>query len=180
MVEVLPVDGAALVVVPVVVGVTGALVVLRVEGAGGALEIETVLASEPQPASSPAPRTAIGSSRRIEPMVGPASGSGCTCAPGAESLRVRSWVMSTQIPPQQKGSRPPQSRRTSKELVRTGLIVVLAVYFTLFAVLNLDDIKVNWVFGSGHAPLIIVIVICLLVGIVLTYFAERRGKRGQR
>ena len=32
-------------------------------------------------------------------------------------------------------------------------------------------------FGSGHAPLIIVIVICLLVGIVLTYFAERRGKR---
>jgi uncharacterized integral membrane protein len=34
------------------------------------------------------------------------------------------------------------------------------------------------VVGSGHAPLIIVIVISLLVGIVLTHFAERRaGKR---
>ena len=43
--------------------------------------------------------------------------------------------------------------------------------------LNLDDIKVDWVFGSGSAPLIIVIVISLLVGIVLTYFFERRSKR---
>jgi uncharacterized integral membrane protein len=33
------------------------------------------------------------------------------------------------------------------------------------------------VFGSGKAPLIIVIVITLLVGIVLAYFAERRPRK---
>jgi uncharacterized integral membrane protein len=80
-------------------------------------------------------------------------------------------------PPQEK-DRPAQARRrSSKELVRTGVVVVLAIYFTLFAVLNLNDVQVDWVFGSGRAPLIIVIVISLLIGIVLTYFVERRSKR---
>jgi uncharacterized integral membrane protein len=79
--------------------------------------------------------------------------------------------------PQQKDGRPPEAKRSNKELVRTGVLVVVAIYFTLFAVLNLDDVKVDWVLGSGHAPLIIVIVISLLVGIVLTYAAERRSKK---
>ena len=56
-------------------------------------------------------------------------------------------------------------------------MVVLAVLITLFAVFNLDQVKVNWVVGSGRAPLIIVIVISLLVGIVLTYFVDRRSRR---
>lgn len=89
--------------------------------------------------------------------------------------------MSAQVPQQQQNDGKPQTeRRSSRELARTGLLVVLAIYFTLFAVLNLDDVKVNWVFGSGKAPLIIVIVICLLVGIVLTYAAERRSRRNKR
>jgi len=58
-------------------------------------------------------------------------------------------------------------------MARTGAMVVLAVLITLFAVTNLDEVKVHWIFGSSRAPLIIVIVISLLVGIVLTYFAER-------
>ena len=44
---------------------------------------------------------------------------------------------------------------------------------TLFAVLNVDEVKVHYLVGTGEAPLIIVIVVSLLVGIVLTYFAER-------
>ncbi len=56
-------------------------------------------------------------------------------------------------------------------------MVVLAVLITLFAVLNLRNVKVNWIFGSGHAPLILVIVASLLVGIVLTYFAEHLRRR---
>jgi len=83
--------------------------------------------------------------------------------------------MATQ-PPQEKDRHPPAQRRSRKELARTGGMVVLAIYFTLFAVLNLDDVKVDWVFGSGRAPLIIVIVISLLIGIVLTYFVDRRSK----
>ena len=55
--------------------------------------------------------------------------------------------------------------------------LVLAVLITLFAVFNLKEVKVNWVFGSGKAPLIIVIVVSLLVGIVLTYFADRHPRK---
>lgn len=69
-------------------------------------------------------------------------------------------------------------RRSRREQSRTAALLLLSVLITLFAVLNVDEVKVHWIFGSGHAPLIIVIVISLLVGVVLTYFAGRRtGKR---
>jgi uncharacterized integral membrane protein len=68
-------------------------------------------------------------------------------------------------------------RRGSREQARTAASVVLAVLITLFAVFNLDEVKVHWIFGSGRAPLIIVIVISLLVGIVLTYVVERRPRK---
>jgi uncharacterized integral membrane protein len=71
---------------------------------------------------------------------------------------------------------PPQ-KRSRRELARTTGFVVLAVLITLFAVLNLESVEVNWIFGSGRAPLIIVIVISLLVGVLLTYLAERRARR---
>jgi uncharacterized integral membrane protein len=82
--------------------------------------------------------------------------------------------------PVKTSQRPGQQsrRRSRRELARTGGLVVLAVLITLFAVFNLDKVKVHWIFGTDEAPLIIVIVISLLVGIVLTHFAERRsGKR---
>jgi len=71
----------------------------------------------------------------------------------------------------------PGERRSRSETARTGALVVLAILMTLFAVSNLNEVKVHWIFGSGRAPLIIVIVISLLVGIVLTYFAERLVRR---
>jgi uncharacterized integral membrane protein len=75
-------------------------------------------------------------------------------------------------------SKPEADSRSRRERARTAGLVVLAVLITLFAVLNLDKVKVHWIFGSGEAPLIIVIVISLLVGVVLTHFFERRaGKR---
>ncbi len=76
-------------------------------------------------------------------------------------------------PKGRKGRSKGLGRRGNGELARSGALVVLAVLITLFAVLNLGEVKVDWIVGSGRAPLIIVIVISLLVGIVLTYFAER-------
>ena len=64
-------------------------------------------------------------------------------------------------------------RRSRGELARSGALMVLAVLITLFAVFNLNQVRVDWIFGSGNAPLIVVIVLSLLVGIVLTHFAER-------
>jgi len=77
----------------------------------------------------------------------------------------------------QQVSGSPQPKRSRREQTRTAGLVILAVLITLFAVLNLESVEVNWIFGSGKAPLIIVIVISLLVGIVLTYLVERRSSR---
>jgi uncharacterized integral membrane protein len=72
---------------------------------------------------------------------------------------------------------PQADRRSRREQSRIAALVVLSVLITLFAVLNLDEVKVDWIFGSGHAPLIIVVVMSLLVGIVLTHFTERRTRK---
>jgi uncharacterized integral membrane protein len=73
---------------------------------------------------------------------------------------------------------PPETTRSRRERARTAGMVVLAVLITLFAVLNLESVQVNWIFGTGEVPLIIVIVVSVLFGIVLTYLVDRRaGKR---
>jgi putative membrane protein len=71
----------------------------------------------------------------------------------------------------------PEHQRNRRELARTGALVLLAVLMTLFAVLNLKEVQVNWIFGKTNTPLIIVIVVSLLVGILLTHFAELRYRR---
>jgi uncharacterized integral membrane protein len=71
---------------------------------------------------------------------------------------------------------PPQ-KRSRRELARTAGLVVLAVFITLFAVLNLESVEVDWIFGSGQVPLIIVIAVSFLIGVVFTYLAERRSRR---
>ena len=68
-------------------------------------------------------------------------------------------------------------RRSRRELARTGVLVALAVLMTLFAVLNIKEVEVNWIFGKSSTPLIIVIVVTLLVGVLLTHFAELRYRR---
>ena len=67
--------------------------------------------------------------------------------------------------------------RSRRERARTALIVGLAVLITVFALLNLKEVKVNWIVGSGHAPLIIVIVVSVLIGAVISYFADRRAAK---
>ena len=84
-------------------------------------------------------------------------------------------------PPQTpgKGHATPD-KRTRREIARTTSLVILAILVTLFAVFNLNEVKVSYVFGSGKAPLIIVIVISVVFGIVLTYLAERLQRKKSR
>ena len=84
---------------------------------------------------------------------------------------------SAQIPTPPSGKHKPRERRKTSERVRAVFPILLAALAIAFAVLNLNQVKVDWIVGSGHAPLIIVIVISVLVGIVLTHFAERVGRR---
>jgi uncharacterized integral membrane protein len=72
---------------------------------------------------------------------------------------------------------PPEPKRSRREQARTAGMVVLAVLITLFAVLNLESVQVNWIFGTGEVPLIIVIVVSVLFGIVLTYLVDRRASK---
>lgn len=83
--------------------------------------------------------------------------------------------MSTPTHPQPAPNAAKQRNR--RELARTAALVVLAVLITLFAVLNLNDVEVNWIFGSSKAPLIIVIVVSALVGALIVYFAGRSRRR---
>lgn len=71
----------------------------------------------------------------------------------------------------------PERDRRHRELARTGAFVVLAVLITLFAVLNVKEVEVNWIFGTSNAPLIVVIVVSLLVGMLLMYFATHASRR---
>jgi uncharacterized integral membrane protein len=68
-------------------------------------------------------------------------------------------------------------RRSKSERIKAALPLIPAAVGVAFAVLNLNQVKVDWIVGSGHAPLIIVIAISVLVGIVFTHLAERVGRR---
>jgi uncharacterized integral membrane protein len=77
----------------------------------------------------------------------------------------------------QQAPGPSENKRSRREQARTAGLVILAVVITLFAVLNLESVEVNWIFGTGEVPLIIVIVISVLFGIVLTYLVDRRTSK---
>jgi uncharacterized integral membrane protein len=82
--------------------------------------------------------------------------------------------------PEQKPTEPRPGAlesRSRRERARTAVIVGLAIVITVFAVLNLKEVKVNWIVGSGHAPLIIVIVVSVMIGAVISYFADRRAAK---
>jgi uncharacterized integral membrane protein len=81
-------------------------------------------------------------------------------------------------PQEKQGGRP--RRRNRGELARTGAVLVIAVLVTLFAVKNAKQVQVDWVVGSGKAPLIVVILVTLLAGIVITYLAERLRRRKRK
>jgi uncharacterized integral membrane protein len=85
-----------------------------------------------------------------------------------------------QTPPGTAGKETKAKRRGRRELARSGGWVVLAGLMIAFAVENLNRVKVDWIVGSGRAPLIVVIVISLLVGIVLTHFFGRLARWRRR
>ena len=53
--------------------------------------------------------------------------------------------------------------------------LLLAALGILFAALNLDEVKVNWMLGTWRTPLIVVIALSMVIGAGLGYLAARRG-----
>lgn len=73
-------------------------------------------------------------------------------------------------------AKPVESSRSTRDQARmigAGLAVAIAV---LFAVLNLDKVKVNWIFGTVQTPLIMLVVVVFALGLGAgLLLARRRG-----
>jgi uncharacterized integral membrane protein len=52
--------------------------------------------------------------------------------------------------------------------------VVLAALGGVFAAVNFDEVKVNWILNTWRTPLIVVIALSMLVGAALGYLVSRR------
>ena len=57
---------------------------------------------------------------------------------------------------------------------------VLGALTALFAILNLDEVKVNWLLGTFETPLILVIAVSLAAGFVLGLFFARGRAKGKK
>lgn len=82
------------------------------------------------------------------------------------------------------GTTPTRTKkaRDRKETAKIAAAVVLGGLVAAFAVLNLDKVKVDWIFGSFQTPLIYVIAVSVIAGIALDelYLATRRRRKGKR
>lgn len=58
-----------------------------------------------------------------------------------------------------------------------AVAVVVTAFVAIFAVLNTNEVEVNWILGTWRTPLILVIVVCLLLGAAVG-FAVARIARG--
>jgi uncharacterized integral membrane protein len=47
----------------------------------------------------------------------------------------------------------------------------------VFALINLGDVKVDWIVGSAHSPLILVIVVSVLIGVGIDRAAVIRARK---
>jgi uncharacterized integral membrane protein len=52
--------------------------------------------------------------------------------------------------------------------------LALAALGGVFAVANLDEVKVNWILDTWRTPLIVVIALSMVVGAGLGYLVSRR------
>jgi uncharacterized integral membrane protein len=64
--------------------------------------------------------------------------------------------------------------RGRREQVRTIAAFGLGGLGAVFAVLNVDEVEVNWILGTWSTPLIIVIALSMVIGAGLGYLVGRR------
>ncbi len=67
--------------------------------------------------------------------------------------------------------------RSREERLRLAAAFALGALVVLFAVLNLDDVQVNWIVATWDTPLIVVILLSLLVGTAIGWIASQRRSR---
>ena len=63
---------------------------------------------------------------------------------------------------------------------RMAAVAVLGGIAAVFAVINLDDVKVDWLVGSWQTPLIVVIALSMLLGAALDRVLVHRARKRRR
>ena len=66
----------------------------------------------------------------------------------------------------------PQPRRAPSP--RVVLVSIAGTVLAVFALLNTDDVRVDWIFDSFGAPLIAVVAVSALLGFVIGFVARGR------
>ena len=91
--------------------------------------------------------------------------------------------MTTPQPPTPDASRNERGRRRPAILAKEnrrllyGLVIGAAV--AAFAVANLDEVEVNWLFGTAQTPLIVVIAVSFVLGAAVGWIACAQRRRGR-
>ena len=75
---------------------------------------------------------------------------------------------------QPQGERSPVEKR---ERARQIAALVIAGVGIAFALVNLRNVKVDWIVGSAKTPLIVVIALCVLLGAGIDRFAVTRSRK---
>ena len=78
------------------------------------------------------------------------------------------------LPASQQDENAPMPRRDRARLTAGLILVALGL---AFALVNLGDVKVDWIVGSAHSPLILVIAVSILIGVGLDRVAVRRARK---
>lgn len=74
---------------------------------------------------------------------------------------------------------PGPSKTERRERNRRIAALVVGVLIVVFAVVNTDDVKVDWIVASSTTPLIVVIAVSFLLGLAGGYLLRgRRAKAG--
>lgn len=73
--------------------------------------------------------------------------------------------------------KPPADPRAR---VRVAVAVVVTALVTLFAVVNLDQVSVNWIVGTWDTPLIVVIVLSAVLGALADRVVQLRSSPRRR
>lgn len=80
-------------------------------------------------------------------------------------------------PPAKERSGRAVARRERARVVGAGAVGIL---LTVFAMLNLGSVEVNWLLGTWSTPLIIVILLAFALGMALDRLLVRRSVKARR
>ena len=78
------------------------------------------------------------------------------------------------LPSSQDDGQPPAPRRQRGRLIAGVILGGLAL---AFALVNLSNVKVDWIVGSAHSPLILVIAVSILIGVGIDRVAVSRARK---